>query len=96
MCTCVTGQSFLLTLPDVEAFDGYWLVAVFGLVDNSPTATLAENITLLLRVLQPGLVQKEPTHKNRIIIICCLIFISGLFSSTDAVLQAKDKIQFFL
>lgn len=59
LCTCVTADDLLSTRLEVEAFDGHWLVTISSSVDDSPTATLAKDVILLVRVLQLGLLQKE-------------------------------------
>lgn len=52
--TCLTAEGLLLTLLKVEAFDGHRLALILGSVDNGPTASLANDTTLLLSVLQVG------------------------------------------
>lgn len=65
--TCL-ADCLLLRLLEVEAFDSYWLVTISGSIDNGPTATLAKDVIFLLRILQLGLLQKEPnTHTCTIV-----------------------------
>lgn len=52
--TRVTAVGLPLTLLEVETFDGHRLATVPGLVNNGPTASLAEDVRFLLRVLQLG------------------------------------------
>lgn len=74
MCTCVAADGLLATLLEVEALDGHWLLTVPGPVDDGPTATLAKDVTLLLRVLQLGPLQKQPnTHTHTQHISACLV-----------------------
>jgi hypothetical protein len=53
--TCTTADGLLPALLEVKAFDGDWLATVTGSIDDSSTAPLAQDITLLLTTLQLGL-----------------------------------------
>ena len=53
--TCTTADGLLPALLEVKAFDGDWLATITGSIDDSSTAPLAQDITLLLTTLQLGL-----------------------------------------
>lgn len=57
--TCVTADALLVTFFKEEHLEGHRLTVVLATVDYGPTATLTQDITLLLRVLQQRMVQEE-------------------------------------
>lgn len=55
------GISRILELLDMEPLHSHRLALVPGLVDDCATATLAQDVVLTLCVLQPAVLQEEPT-----------------------------------
>lgn len=56
--TRVAADRLLSALLEVEALDGHWVVIVPSSIDDRPTASLAQDVVLILCVGQQSPVQK--------------------------------------
>ena len=82
------ADGLLLKPFEVEAFNGHWLATVSSSVDDGPNATLAKDVILFIRVLQMGLLQKEPNMHTQV----CIEILVRTFIDTMHSLAPKPKL----